>query len=181
MNKLALFAGLTLAASAAYAQTYTTPIQRSSSALTIADTGTLTLNGEVDTSGMAFNSTLTSNPLEQVHYATMTTATLNAAPVVIASATAKKIHLTDAMVSASGTVATATAIALKCSGGTSILSWPAALLTDDAVVGAYASTTVTRSLPLINGCPAGEAVVASPTGTVATTSRFTVKVTYTVQ
>jgi hypothetical protein len=82
---------------------------------------------------------------------------------------------------ASGSASGATSVSLKCSGGTVIATWPVALLTDQSPTGVFASTAVTRGAGITRPCGAGEAVLISSTGTLATTTNLFVNIPYTVQ
>ena len=102
---------------------------------------------------------------------------------IIASSAGRTIYPGAGLsIMVSGAAATATALALECSDGTLIASWPVALLTDLNPVGAFASTAVTRGAALGRGCPASAALMLSNVGTnVTTTTHVYTNVPYTVQ
>jgi hypothetical protein len=141
--------------------------------------GATSVTGTLDTSGVAFSTALTGNPLQQMHYESVTTASANAGKVLLASATGKTIYVGGGVsIYASGTASGATSVSLECSGGSIIVTWPRAMLVDDLPVGAFSSTVVTRGTPLVEGCPSGEAVMISSTGTLVSTTDLRLNIPY---
>src|SRR5262249_557916 len=145
---LLLAAALTLFAGAAFADTYTTKVRRTADNLNIDSGGTLTaasgstvslsptnsLGATLHFTPTLFTPALTGNPLMQGSYTDVTVGTgLNSATMatIIASTAGKAIYPTGALtIMVSGTAATATALALECSDGRLIASWPIADLVD---------------------------------------------------
>jgi len=183
----ALLLAAVLLPAAAHAQTNTAKIYKdlNGSRQTVASGGTLrTQAGSVlDLSGPTFSTALTGNPLQQVTYQNVTTASANATTPVLASASGRAITVGAGLtVMASGTASGATAVVLKCSGGNLIATFPIATLVDQVPVGPFASAgVITRGAALTKGCPSGEAVLVSSTGTLATTTNVFVNLPYTVQ
>ncbi len=107
--------------------------------------------------------------------------------VIIASSAGRIIYPGGGLtIMASGTAATATALALECSDGTLIASWPIADLVSlkPIGIGLYNSTngTITTGAGLGRGCPASTAVVLSNVGTnITTTTNVFTNIPYTVQ
>lgn len=183
---LPVFVGLLLA-STAQAATCTTSICKTDGTLSFNSGSTLTIGSgaAVDTSGMTYSSTLTANPLLQSRYVSVTTAQANAVHTILASATGKKIYPGGGFsIYASGTASGATSVSLRCSGGDVIATFPIAMLTNDVPVGPFSSaggTTTTRGVSLTEGCPSGEAVQVSSTGTLSTTTHLLINLPYSVQ
>jgi hypothetical protein len=142
--------------------------------------------GTTDVSGIVMSTAITGNPLAQdSHINTLvSTAGLNSAAMttLIASTAGKTIYPVRTTIMASGTGATATGLAIECSDGTLIASWPVALLTSLNPLDAYSSTAVARGSALGLGCPASTAVMMSNVGTnITTTTNVHTNVLYTVQ
>lgn len=141
----------------------------------------------VDTSATTFSTNIQGNPLMQMgHSDVLVSTSLNSAAMatIIASETGRTIWPADAItIMASGTAATATGLALECSDGTFIASWPIAALTSNVPVGLYVSSTVnTLGKPLSSGCAASTALMLSNVGsTITTTTHVYVNTAYTVQ
>lgn len=144
----------------------------------------------VDTSGVSFSSSIQGNPLVQYSRSDVPTDVLvsgltsSAMTTLIASETGRSIYPLDAItIMASGTAATATGVALECSGGTFIASWPIAALVNNVPVGLYTSGTVNAlGSPFANGCPSGQALMVSNVGAnLTTTTHLYVNAAYSVQ
>jgi hypothetical protein len=182
-----LLVAAALLPAAAHAQSYTAKVYKDQNGnrQTVASGGTLRMQaGSVaDLSGPTFSTALTGNPLQQVTYQNVTTASANATTPVLASATGRTITVGGGLtVMASGTASGASAVVLKCSGGNAIATFPIATLVDQVPVGPFASAgIITRGAALTQGCPSGEAVLISSTGTLATTTNVFVNLPYTVQ
>lgn len=209
MKKLTLAALLCAALSAhpAAAQTCTTAVCKTDGAITVnsggsvtvksggtlavesggtlSNAGTQTLTGGVNTSGIAYSTALTGNPLMQHTRATVTAASANVAQTILASSSGKSIILGNPMVYVSGTAAGATSIALRCSGGNPIVVWPIAMLANNSAVDAFVSqggAVASRAAALVSGCPASEAVQVSTIGSaLTTTTHLYFNVPYAVQ
>jgi hypothetical protein len=100
---------------------------------------------------------------------------------LIASATGRQIVPTGGItIMASGTAGTATGVALECSDGTLIASWPIAELVTNVPVGLYASTGGPGlSTALTKGCASGTSLVMSNIGTnLTTTTHLYVSIPY---
>jgi hypothetical protein len=135
------------------------------------------INGAViDPSAMQYSSTMTGNPLVQSNYTDVTVSTgLTSASMttIIGSAAGKTIYPNAGLtIMVSGTAATATALALECSDGRLIASWPIADLIDQKPVGVFASAAVPATLGagLTRGCAASTALMLSNVGTNLTTT-----------
>lgn len=172
-----LAAALVLPAGA-YAQSHTskTYSDRNGDRIVFASGGTFRMQAgsTADLSGPTFSTALTGNPLLQDNYTdtTVSTGLTSAAMTTILASTAgRSIYPGGGLtIMVSGTAATATSLALECSDGTLIASWPIALLTDLNPVGPYASTAVTRGAGLGRGCAASTALMLSNVGTNITTT-----------
>lgn len=149
-----------------------------------------TLNTAATTpQGTVFSTALTGNPLMLDNYQDIivsTSLTSAAMTTIIASTAGQAIVPTGGLtIMVSGTAATATALALECSDGTLIASWPVADLKTLAPIGIglYSTTLsqVTTGAGLM-GCLASKAVMLSNVGTNITgTTRVYVNIPYTVQ
>jgi hypothetical protein len=154
----------------------------SGSTVTLA--GTTNLGGTLNTSAATFSTATTGNPLVQSNLRDLTEFSSTAMTVLIASAAGKSIYpLGGLSIMASGTAATATAIALECSDGTLIASFPIAGLIHNVPVSPFSSTGAIVTGPgLTKGCAAGTAVMLSNVGTViTTTTHLYVNTPYVVQ
>lgn len=145
-----------------------------------------TSGGSTDVSGIVFSSALTGNPLVQSNFTdvTVSTSLSNASTATIVASTAgKKIYPTGVTIMVSGTAATATALALECSDGTLLASWPIAELVTNVPVGVYASSAgPTLGAALGKGCTASTGILLSNVGTsITTTTHVYTNVQYTVQ
>lgn len=199
MKKLFLAAtALTLLAATAHAATCTTAICKTDGTLTVNSGGTLTaasgstvslsgtntIGGTLDVSGVTYSTTITGNPLMQNTMQTVTTASANAGIVLLSGVSGKKIYPGAVTMYVSGTAGGATAVVLECSGGTDAVSWPIAMLTTLQPVDAFVSkggAVATRGTPLVSGCPAGESLQVSNNGTLTTTTHLYFNIPYTVQ
>jgi hypothetical protein len=149
---------------------------------------TKTSGGFTDVSGIVFSTALTGNPMIQNNYTDVvvsTSLTSAAMTTILASTAGKTIYPMDVKIMVSGTATTATALALECSDGTLIASWPIADLLHNVPIGtAIASSTqaqVTTGAGLTK-CPASTAVMLSNVGTnIGVTTHVYTKATYTVQ
>ena len=171
---LALFAGNAYAAGS-----HTTPCYFDKKTLNVDSGCTLNLlsGGATDDSGVGFSTALTGNPFVQDNYTdTLVSTSLTSAAMttIIASTAGKTIYPLDTAIMVSGTAATATALAVECSDGTLIASWPIADLVNNVPIGlgALVSTNaaVTTGAALGKGCPASTAVMLSNVGTNLTTT-----------
>jgi hypothetical protein len=140
----------------------------------------------IDTSGVTFSTSIQGNPLMQDSRAStlVSTAGLNSTgtTMLIASEAGRTIYPASVTIMASGTGATATGLAIECSDGTLIASWPVALLTNLNPINSYSSTAVARGSALARGCPVATAVVLSNVGTnITTTTYVDTQVLYTNQ
>src|SRR4051812_47034524 len=80
--------------------------------------GAAVFSGTVNSSGVVFSTALTGNPLMQMTYKDISTFTSTAMTTVLASASGRTIYPGAGLsIMVSGTAASATAIALECSGG----------------------------------------------------------------
>lgn len=142
--------------------------------LTVESGGDLVLESgsTVDSSGIAFTTVPSGNPLAKAFYQQFTLASVNAGTPLIASVDGKTIHIVGGALSlmASGTSGGGTSIILKCSGGTNIATFPIALMVDLVPFGPFSSTVVTKAAGLTKPCGAGEAVMISAVGTHTTMS-----------
>jgi len=154
------------------------------------NTATKSDAGSRDVSGIVFSTALTGNPLTQTNFTDVTESTgLTSASMttILASTAGKTIYPGGGItIMVSGTAATATALALECSDGRLIASWPIADLVDQLPmgVGLYASTksNITTGAGLTRGCVASTAVMLSNVGTnVTTTTHVYTQIPYTVQ
>lgn len=199
--KTMLLASALLLPAEALAQTYTGKVhgENNGNRMTVESGGevklksgaTLTFQAgsAVDGSGPTFSTALTGNPLVQANFTDTTVSTgltSTAMTTIIASASGKTIYPTDVTIMVSGTAASATALALECSDGTLIASWPIADLVDLKPIstGLYLSTqsTVTTGPGLAKGCGSGNAVMLSNVGTnITTTTHVYTKVGYVKQ
>jgi hypothetical protein len=195
MKKLlhALLVAAALLPATAHAQSYTAKVYKDQSGNreTVASGGTLRLQAgsAVDVGGPTYSTALTGNPFTQASYKDLTVATdlvSTAMTTIIASTAGTTIYPRDVSIMVSGTAATATALALECSDGTLIASWPVADLVDRLPIGTalYLSTqsTITTGPALVKGCPASTAVMLSNAGTlITTTSHVYTNVEYVTQ
>ncbi len=156
--------------------------------VTVKSGGTLRMQAgsAADLSGPTFSTALTGNPLTQQSYKDLTVSTdlaSTAMTALLASASGRTVYPGGGLtVMVSGSAATATALALECSDGTLIASWPIALLVDQVPTGPFASTAVTRGAGLTKGCGSGNAVMISNVGAnITTTTHVYTNVPYTVQ
>ncbi len=158
---------------------------------TLSASGIFTDSGGTATQGTVFSTSQTGNPLllDNVTNTLVSTVGLQSATVtvIIASSAGRIIYPGGGLtIMASGTAATATALALECSDGTLIASWPIADLVSlkPIGIGLYNSTngTITTGAGLGRGCPASTAVVLSNVGTnITTTTNVFTNIPYTVQ
>ena len=145
--------------------------------------------GAYDSSLITTSSALTGNPLTQTRLVGLTVAEVNAGTTFLASATGKTIYPSAGFsVMASGTAGGGTSISIKCSGGNIIATFPVAnsYLTTGVPRGPFASTGSAGGGPtlasaLTQGCPSGESIMASATGTITTMTHFYINFPYTVQ
>lgn len=141
-----------------------------------------------DSSSVAFSTAQTGNPLLQMtskHLVVSTDLTSTATTTILASAAGKTLYFGQPTIMVSGTAAGATAIALECSDGTLVASWPIADLVSLVPMGVaiHVSTqsAITKGAGLIN-CPASTALVLSNVGAnITTTTDIYVNVPYTVR
>jgi hypothetical protein len=160
---------------------------------TVTLSGTNTIGGTINVSPITFSTALTGNPLMQLNYTDtsvptgLTSATM---ATIIASTAGKTIYPGGGLtIMVSGTAATATALALECSDGRLIASWPISNLVDlkPIGIGIYTSAssadgTITTGPGLTKGCAASTAVMLSNVGsTVTTTTHVYTNIPYTVQ
>jgi hypothetical protein len=140
----------------------------------------------VNSGGPTFSPSLTGNPLIQENYTDVlvsTSLTSAAMTPILASAAGTTIYPNDVTIMVSGTAATATALALECSDGTLLASWPIAELVNNVPVGLYVSSAgPTLGTALGKGCPASTALMLSNVGTnITTTTHVYTNVQYTTQ
>ncbi len=208
LYKLLILATVLMLPAGAYAQTHTTKIYRdtngdrevvesggelkvkSGATLTLDSGSTAAISGGINTSGVTFSTALTGNPLVQQNYTDVTVSTsLTSASMttLIASTAGRTIIPNGALtIMVSGTAATATALALECSDGRLIASWPIADLVDQVPmgIGLYISTksTITLGAGLTKGCAASTALMLSNVGTnIGTTTHVYTNIPYTLQ
>lgn len=150
----------------------------------------LVATATVDTSGISASTALTGNPLVQATRIQATTAqanTFGGYTFLTGVSGDSIIPSGPVMVQASGTASGATAIVIQCSGGRVLSSFPIGLLVDDVPVGSLTSAgpgniSVTNGAGLVEGCPSGESVQISKTGSdLATTTSLFVTLPYIVQ
>lgn len=143
---------------------------------TLSASGLLSPSGGTAPSGTVFSTALTGNPLVLDNSANtlVSTVGLNSAAttLLVASTAGRTIYPIGVTIMASGAAATATGLAIECSDGTLIASWPVALLTSLNPLNAYSSTAVGRGKALGTGCPASTGIVLSNVGTNVTTTTF---------
>lgn len=111
----------------------------------------------------------------------MTSASVEAGTVVLASAASQKIYVHDFLVVSTGNAAGATNITIECSGGNDIAAIPVANLTSGTLATSHGAN-VTLGSAQVFGCPTAEAVQVIATGSTLTgSSQFDVLLQYTVQ
>ncbi len=147
--------------------------------------------GGMDTSQALFSTTLQQNPLVLTNYSDSFVSTIGlystGYTTILASQSGRTVYPQGGItIMVSGSAATATALALECSDGTLIASWPIADLVDVKPIGLglYLSTqgTITTGAGLAKGCGSGKAVYLSNVGAqITTTTHVYVNFPYTVQ
>lgn len=128
------------------------------------------------------------NPLQMATVGVLTLASVNAGTNILLSTSGKSIYPSDWMLMASGSAATATGVYLRCTGGNVISSVPIAMLTDGVPVGPFKSAgpagtgTAVLGSALVRGCPSGESIYISVSGSaLATTTHLYYMLPYIVQ
>lgn len=140
-----------------------------------------------DTSGTTFSASIQGNPLVQSNFtATAPGTALNSqvTTLLVASEAGRTIYPTGVTIMVSGTAGTATGLAIECTDGRLIASWPIANLVDQLPIqGSYVSSTLTwAGAGLGKGCVAGKGIMLSDVGgTITTTTLVYTTVNYTVQ
>lgn len=165
-----------------YGTSYTTDANGEVCGVAAQDTGNVESAGLISLSTpqttVAFNTNMIKNPLTMLSYTDVPTDVLvsgltsSVATTLIASSAGRQIIPTGALtIMASGTAGTATGVALECSDGTLLASWPIAALVNNAPVGVYVSATAPGlGTALTKGCAAGTALLISNVGTNLTTT-----------
>lgn len=127
------------------------------------------------------------NPLAESYSSALvpgTDFTSATAATVIASQAGVTLRPTQVSIMVSGTAATATGLALECSDGTLIISWPIAALVNLVPATEYQSTTSPALGAALSGkgCPASTAILLSNVGsTVTTTTKVYPNIIYSEQ
>ena len=140
-------------------------------------TGATVIGTSVNPSATVYSTALTGNPLTQGFYKDLTVSTdivSTALTTLIGSTAGKSIHVHDLKIMVSGTAATATALAIECSDGTLLASWPIADLVTLVPMGTgiHVSTqaAVTKGAGLGTGCPASTTLALSNVGGLITST-----------
>jgi hypothetical protein len=131
--------------------------------------------GNAQLVGSALPTSLLGNPLAESYSSALVPGTdfsSAATKTLIASQAGVTLRPTAVSLMVSGTAATATGIALECSDGTLIASWPIAELVDQVPAGMYKSTAGPALGAGLSGkgCAASTAILLSNIGSTITTT-----------
>lgn len=145
-------------------------------------TGTLLATGNpVDTSGIAFSTSLSGNPLELFHFDDVTVAQASVTKIILASSSGRTIYPGNMTIMASGSLTGATGIKILCFPSLRLIgTFNAGALITNVPVGLFSSGVTAASGG--SSCAANDSVQVSSFGSApAGSTDFFVSFPYTVQ
>lgn len=146
-----------------------------------------TITQNINTSNIAFSTSLFGNPLMAVTGISVPVASINQGYTFLVSQSGKSIIPNGGFtLMASGTATTATAVGIYCSSGNTIATFPIAMLTTGRIVNPFMSvgsgSIPTLASSLTRGCAAGDSIYVSNTGSaLGGTTHLMINFPFTVQ